>query len=96
MTLFTTNIFDIKNAVAEIKNSLLAKDHENIENKCKNAPTSQNLFPLFKESSWQSSDWGSSQSELKLKDLRGQEKKQQTEFVSSVPTTLQRLKYIFW
>ena len=35
MTLFTTNIFDIKNAVAEIKNSLLAKDQQILKTSAK-------------------------------------------------------------
>ena len=37
MNLFTTNIFDVKNAVLEMKNSLLTKDQKNIENKCKSS-----------------------------------------------------------
>ena len=38
MALFTTNIFDVKTAISEIRNSLLLKDQNLLKNKCKNSP----------------------------------------------------------
>jgi hypothetical protein len=38
MALFTTNIFDVKTAISEIRNSLNLKDQHLLENKCKNSP----------------------------------------------------------
>ena len=38
MALFTTNIFDVKTATSEIRNSLHLKDQNLLENKCKNSP----------------------------------------------------------
>ena len=53
MTLFTTNIFDIKTAVAEIKNSLLFKDKKKHWKYVQKITYADNLQPYLRILNWQ-------------------------------------------